>query len=297
METPIGLVGLGLMGTALARRLLSAGFEVRGFDLDAAKRSNLVALGGAAVESVAAIASTCPVVALAVFTTEQVEQVIEGEGGLLGASTRIAICTSTCDPDRVAALAKRAAQRGLAVLEVPVSGTSTQVERGEGVGLVAGDPAAADAAAGVLDALFARRFFLGAAGNGGRAKLAINLILGLNRAAIAEGVAFAERLGLDRRHFLGVAKGSAAYSQVMDVKGELWANDRFEPPMSRVDQSLKDFTLMLDMAKQFGMQLPLAALYADLMRDCVAHGEAAMDNAVIVNAIRRRAGLGRDHTR
>jgi 3-hydroxyisobutyrate dehydrogenase-like beta-hydroxyacid dehydrogenase len=76
----------------------------------------------------------------------------------------------------------------------------------------------------------------------------------------------------------------------MDVKGDLWANDRFEPPMSRVDQSLKDFTLMLEMAKQVGMQLPLASLYADLMRDCVAHGEAAMDNAIIVNAIRRRKG-------
>ena len=283
----IGVIGLGLMGTALARRLLGAGFHVRGFDLDAAKCSNLAALGGAAAESVAAIAATCPIVVLAVFTTEQVEQVVEGDAGLAGASTRIVICTSTCDPIRVAALSQRAARRSLAVLEVPVSGTSTQVERGEGVGLVAGDPAAAEAAAAVLDALFARRFFLGDAGNGGRAKLAVNLILGLNRAAIAEGVAFAERMGLDRRHFLEVAKGSAASSQVMDVKGALWAGDVFEPPMSRVDQSLKDFTLMLEMAMRIGMRLPLGALYTDLMRDCVEHGEAAKDNAIIINAIRR----------
>ena len=104
-------------------------------------------------------------------------------------------------------------------------------------------------------------------------------------------MAFAERLGLDRRDFLQVAKGSAAYSQVMDVKGELWADDRFEPPMSRVDQSLKDFALMLEMGRRARMQLPFATLYADLMRDCVAHGEAGMDNAIIVNAIRRRAKL------
>ena len=292
MQTsPVGLIGLGLMGTALARRLLHAGFMVHGFDIDATKRERFAALGGIEAGSIAEIAAACPIAALAVFTTEQVEQVIEGGGGLLGGSTRVAICTSTCDPDRIAALANRSQPHGLALLEVPVSGTSVQVERGEGVGLVAGDPAAAETAASVLDALFARRYYLGAAGNGGRAKLAINLILGLNRAAIAEGVAFAERLGLDRSHFLNVAKGSAAYSQVMDVKGPLWVDDRFEPPMSRVDQSLKDFTLMLEMGSRAGMRLPLAALYADLMADCVAHGEAAMDNAIIINAIRRRATM------
>jgi len=286
MQTaPVGLVGLGLMGTALARRLLDAGFAVRGFDIDAAKRASFAALGGTEAESIVEIAAACPIVVLAVFSTEQVEQVVEE---LIGGATHIVICTSTCDPDRIAALTARAAERGLAVLEVPVSGTSAQVAVGQGVGLAAGDPAAVDAAANVLDALFPRRFFLGAAGNGGRAKLAINLILGLNRAAIAEGVAFAERLGLDRESFLAVAKGSAAHSQVMDVKGGFWAADRFEPPMSRVDQSLKDFRLMLEMAERAGMRLPFASLYADLMGDCMAHGEAAMDNAIIVNAIRRR---------
>jgi 3-hydroxyisobutyrate dehydrogenase-like beta-hydroxyacid dehydrogenase len=86
-----------------------------------------------------------------------------------------------------------------------------------------------------------------------------------------------------------VLKASAAYSQVMDVKGALWANDRFEPPMSRVDQSLKDFTLMLKVGERVGMQLPFAALYVELLEDCVARGESAMDNAIIINAIRRRA--------
>lgn len=285
----VGLVGLGLMGTALARRLLGAGFGVRGFDLERAKCEQLVALGGAPAASIAEIAASCPIVAIAVFTTEQVEDVVEGAGGLLGASARIAICTSTCDPDRIAALAERSAKRGLALLEVPVSGTSTQVAWGEGVGLVAGDAGAARAAEDVLAALFPQRRFLGAAGNGGRAKLAINLILGLNRAAIAEGVAFAERIGLDRSEFLAVAKASAAHSQVMDVKGAMWAEDRYAPPMSRVDQSLKDFGLMLELAERACMRLPFASLYADLMRDCVDHGEAAMDNAIIVNAIRRQA--------
>jgi len=87
---------------------------------------------------------------------------------------------------------------------------------------------------------------------------------------------------------LEVAKGSAAYSQVMDVKGALWAEDRFQPPLSRVDQSFKDFSLICELGRRVGQPLPFASLYADLMRDCIDHGEAAQDNAILINAIRRR---------
>lgn len=284
----IGLFGLGLMGTAITRRLLEAHFDVMGFDVDPSKRESFAALGGLPAESAAGVAADCPTVVLAVFDTSQVESVVEGPPGLFGTAVRTVICMSTCDPDRIGALAARAAARGIALLEVPVSGTSAQVARGEGVALVAGEPAAAEAASRVIEAICPRRFYIGRAGDGGRAKLAVNLILGLNRAAVAEGLAFAEALGLDRARLLEVAKGSAAYSQVMDVKGPLWAEDRFEPPMSRVDQSLKDFTLMRELGGRAGQPLPFADLYADLMRDCVAAGEADKDNAILVNAIRRR---------
>jgi 3-hydroxyisobutyrate dehydrogenase-like beta-hydroxyacid dehydrogenase len=284
----IGLFGLGLMGTAIARRLLGARFDVMGFDIDGGKRRSFGALGGIAADSPTEVAAQCVTVVLAVFDTEQVEHVVERTPGLFDSAVRTVLCMSTCDPDRIGALAQRAAARGISVLEVPVSGTSTQVARGEGVALVAGDAAAAEAAAKVIEAICPRSYYIGRAGDGGRAKLAVNLILGLNRAAVAEGLAFAEALGLDRARLLEVAKGSAAYSQVMDVKGALWAEDRFEPPMSRVDQSLKDFSLMRELGERVGQPLPFAGLYAELMRDCVASGEAAMDNAILINAIRRQ---------
>jgi 3-hydroxyisobutyrate dehydrogenase-like beta-hydroxyacid dehydrogenase len=115
---------------------------------------------------------------------------------------------------------RRLAGTGLLFLETPVSGTSEQVRQGGGVGLIGGDPEVATQAAPVLDALFPRRFHIGGIGDGGRAKLAVNLILGLNRLALAEGLTFAERLGLDPKAFLEVARGSASYSQVMDTKGQ-----------------------------------------------------------------------------
>src|SRR6202012_201666 len=97
----------------------------------------------------------------------------------------------------------------------------------------------------VLDALFPRRFHIGKFGDGGRAKLAVNLILGLNRMALAEGLTFAERMGLDGKAFLDVAKGSASQSQVMDTKGPKMLGRDFAPE-GRVKQTLKDVHMMLD---------------------------------------------------
>jgi 3-hydroxyisobutyrate dehydrogenase-like beta-hydroxyacid dehydrogenase len=106
---------------------------------------------------------------------------------------------------------------------------------------------------------------------------------------MAEGLAFAARLGLDPVEFLEVAKGSAAYSQVMDVKGSMMARREYAKPQSRVDQSLKDFKLMIAQARAAGQTLPFAQVYADLLEDCMKNGEAESDNAAILEAIRRRA--------
>lgn len=154
------------------------------------------------------------------------------------AAGKIVICTSTCDPDRLAALGARVAKQ-LRFLEAPVSGTSAQVRQGDGVGLIGGDASIAQAAAPILDTLFPRRFHIGKIGDGGRAKLAVNLILGLNRLALAEGLVFAERLGLDENAFLHVARLSAAASQVMDTKGPKMVARDFAPE-GRVRQTLKD---------------------------------------------------------
>ena len=289
----VGVIGAGLMGTACARRLMQAGFEVLAYDVDAAKCAAVAKLGAHVAGSVAETVRQSAAVVLAVFNSDQVEHVIESAGGVLdsvgtGAHSPIVICTSTCDPDRLAALAARVAPRSVHFLEVPISGTSRQVAVGDGVGLVGGERDLMAHAAPMLDAICPRRYYLGSVGNGSRAKLAVNLILGLNRAAIAEGLVFAERLGLDREAFLDVARGSAAYSQVMDIKGPLMARREFRNPQSRIDQSLKDFSLMLEQAEAKGQELPFATVYAQMLQDCMQHGEGEWDNAAIAEAIARR---------
>jgi 3-hydroxyisobutyrate dehydrogenase-like beta-hydroxyacid dehydrogenase len=135
-RNPVGVIGIGLLGQAFVHRLRGAGFEIMGFDVDAAKNAKLAELGGCATASVADLARRCDPIVLAVFSTDQVEDVIEREllPALGNGSGKVVLCASTCDPDRIAALGERVATRGLRLLETPVSGASGQVSRGEGVG-------------------------------------------------------------------------------------------------------------------------------------------------------------------
>ena len=158
------------MGEVYAGRLIEAGFGVIGFDIDAARNERLLQIGGS-VASLADIARDCDPIVVAVFSTDQVEDVVE-RALLPAAAGKIVICTSTCDPDQLAALGARI-EKQLRFLEAPVSGTSAQVRRGDGVGLIGGDAQIAQAAAPVLDALFPRRSHMGKIGDGGRAKLAV----------------------------------------------------------------------------------------------------------------------------
>jgi len=286
---PVAIIGLGLMGEVYARRLIEAKIPVIGFDIEPSRGKRLAEIGGAPVRSIAELARPARCIVIAVFSTDQVEDVVEshllpvlGDG-----SGKVVLCMSTCDPDRVEALARRVASHGIRYLDVPVSGTSDQVRQGEGVALIGGDPTIADEVKDVLDALFARRFYGGAAGDGGRAKLAVNLILGLNRLALAEGLVFAERLGLDPGPFLEVARGSASYSQVMETKGPKMVRGDFSPE-GRIRQTLKDARLMLDQAARIGQKLSMLEVHADVLEACVTAGEADLDNSAIIKEVRRR---------
>jgi putative dehydrogenase len=292
LQLPVGVIGTGLMGTACAKRLREAGFDVLGYDVDAGELKPLTALGGRSAGSVLEVARACDRVILAVFNTDQVEETIEGPRGLLAgrpadASPFTAVCVSTCDPDRIAALAARLPAGRLHFVEAPVSGTSEQLARGDALGLIGGNPAAVDTARDVIRAISPRWHHIGPAGSGGRAKLAINLILGINRAALAEGLVFAERMGLDPAAFLKVARESAAYSQIMDIKGGKMLAGDFSP-QGYVTQSLKDFSLMLEQARRVKQRLPLGEVYKGLMDGCVAAGEGEFDNSAVIQEIRRR---------
>jgi 3-hydroxyisobutyrate dehydrogenase-like beta-hydroxyacid dehydrogenase len=281
----IGLVGLGLVGQALAQRLLAAGFRVHGFDLREEARAALVAAGGQAA-TVAEIGARCECVVLAVFDTRDVVGVVGALCEPTPGKTRTILDCSTGDPEALRELAAQLRGRGMAFIEGPLSGSSQQIAAGEATQLLGGD--AEDIARGmdVLDAITHKRVHVGPAGMAAKAKLATNLVLGLNRAVLAEGMAFAESLGIAPDTFLALVLATPARSAAAEVKGPMMASGHFEP-QSRIRQHLKDVGLMLEAAHAAGQPLPLSETHAQLMRAAIAAGDGDLDNAAIIRQWRR----------
>ncbi len=269
----VGLIGLGLLGSAIAARLMAAGFGVTGYDLDP---KACAAFAGRRAASCAAVAEEATRIVLAVFDTEDVERVVDEV--LAQATPAVFIDCTTGDPVRIEMLARRLASQGVAYVEAPLSGSSVTVEAGRATMFVGGDAADCE---DILDAIAARRHRMGAPGMAARAKLATNLVLGLNRAALAEAMAFAERLGIPRAKFLGIIGDSPAASPAAIAKGRKMSDADWVPE-SRIRQHLKDVELMLAQARAVDMRLPLTEAHAALLGEAVAAGDGELDNAAII---------------
>jgi len=275
MSANVGIFGLGLIGLAAAHRLIAAGHTVTGFDPDGTASNALVAMGGRA--GLTADVWAASFVLIAVFDAAQARTVLATAPKAARADVMI---LTTCDAEGIASLLPMV-NAGITLIEAPISGTSAQLLRGEATVYVAGEVNAVARIEPVLHALTDRAIHLGPFGEAARVKLAINLILGLNRAALAEGLLFARAMGLDPEAFLALAMKSAAGSSVMASKGPRMVAGDFLPE-GRVAQSAKDFGLILHAAEGVGLKLPFAETYFDLMEDLVAEGSGGLDNSAVI---------------
>lgn len=273
---PIGVAGLGLVGSALAARLAGAGFAVLGWDVAAAQRDAFVQRGGACADSAADLARRCPRVVVAVFDADDVTRFVQDAPGL----SLVVNCT-TADPERIEALAAQLSAQGVAHVEAPLSGSSEAIREGSALAFVAGSDADCEAASDILAAIAPHRARVGTSGMGARAKLASNMVLGLNRAALAEGMAFAQALGIPRGVFLDIVRDSPAASSAAIAKGEKMVSGDFRPE-SRIRQHRKDVALMQAFAARARLALPLTEAHARLLDAAIADGDADLDNAALI---------------
>lgn len=281
-QEPIGVIGLGLMGTALAERLLEQGWRVAVWNRTREKAVPLLARGAEWSDNPLA---SCPRVIISLYTSDVVAEVLhQMEAGLQPG--QIILDTTTGEPAQTATLGQRLTARGVQYLDAPISGSSEQTRRGEATVIVGGDRAAFDACADLWPVLGRKVFHIGACGSAARMKLISNLVLGLNRAVLAEGLAFAEALGVSPAAALEVMAASNAYSRAMDVKGRKMIERDFAV-QARLSQHLKDVHLMLDAAAAAGLSLPLTETHRRLMEQAEAVGWGDQDNSAIIEVLRK----------
>lgn len=282
MAETIGLIGIGLLGTALGERLLAHGFNVIGFDLDPARCRALQSLGGAISRSSDDVFATCRRIVFCLPTTDVVESVLRDAGAAIQSGT-IILDTTTGDPARTVVLGRVLAERGVSYLDATVQGSSADVRKRDAVFMVGGDDAAVQQCDDLFGCLARQWFHIGPCGSGATMKLVVNLVLGLNRAVLAEGLALAQTCGLDPSAALKVMQSGAAWSRVMDTKGRKMIEHEFSP-QARLSQHLKDVRLILNLGQTHGACLPLTAVHRQLLEDLDAAGFGDEDNSAIVRA-------------
>jgi 3-hydroxyisobutyrate dehydrogenase-like beta-hydroxyacid dehydrogenase len=281
---PIGLLGVGLLGAALAERMAKAGLPVLGFDLDRARREPLERAGGRFAAAMHDLSQNCRTLVLCLPDSAVVASALEELGAALQPGMLV-IDATTGDPDATAALAAQLKARAIDYVDATIAGSSEQTRRGEAVVLIGGEPAALERAEHVLHTWSERRFHIGPPGSGARMKLVVNLVLGLNRAVLAEGLSLALACGFDPGQTLEILKSSAAYSAAMDTKGPKMVARDFTP-VARLAQHLKDVRLIEEMAQKCGALTPLSRVHEQLLERGVELGLGDADNSAIIEVFR-----------
>ncbi len=291
----IGIIGVGLLGSAVASRLLKGGFEVAAYDTRLEQVKALQTQGLVAAASIAAAAAEADAVFTILPSLESVETTILGAGGLIETAPQncTVIQMSTVSPNLTRRLGNAAAAKALGFLDAPMSGTSAMVERGDCAIFVAGDRWRTDACQPIFDAIAKKTHYVGNVGMASLAKLATNLLVGLNTAALAEALVLGAKAGLAPGALVEILKESAGASKMVDVRGPLMVSHRFDAQM-KIDLFLKDFKLMLEEGLRLGVPLPLTSITQQLVTAAAAAGRGNEDLAALVTTYELLAGLEMD---
>ncbi|WP_321472953.1 NAD(P)-dependent oxidoreductase [uncultured Paludibaculum sp.] len=278
----MGIIGIGLVGTAVAERLLASGYSVVGFDVRSEQLDTLQALGGETACCASAVASACERIILSLPTSAIVRSVLDEIQAELQPGS-ILIDTTTGDPEDAVGFASMLAPLGVDYVDSTVGGSSRQVRTREAIFLCGASQPAFARCRDLFEQFCKQAFHVGPPGSGARIKLVLNLVLGLNRAVLAEGLEFARASGIDPNVALEILKAGPAYSKAMDTKGARMIAEEFEPE-ARLSQHLKDVRLILAAGDRQGAHLPLSRVHLGLLEAAELAGFGAMDNSAVIKA-------------
>jgi 3-hydroxyisobutyrate dehydrogenase-like beta-hydroxyacid dehydrogenase len=288
----LGYVGLGVMGTAITRRLLDAGHTVTVWNRTREKAEPLLEAGARSADSPREVAEQSDVVFTMVTNTAAVQAVTEGPAGILAglAPGKVYVDMSTASPANTRALAEKVAAVGAEMLDAPVSGTSITIEQGKASVMVGGDEDAFERVKPVFEAIGPKVFHIGPSGSAVTLKIAINLQLAVQMLAFGEGVLLAEKSGIARERVVEVMLASVIASPMVAYRGplvlghpdEVW----FDCHMMQ-----KDMNLALELGREVEVPLPTTAITNELLSAANGMGIGDRDFAALFDVLAAMSGV------
>jgi 3-hydroxyisobutyrate dehydrogenase-like beta-hydroxyacid dehydrogenase len=292
MAGKVGFIGLGAMGGPMALNLAKAGFKLVVHDIDQTKTAPLRAKGAELAGNAEAVASAVDRTILIVETTEQAESVIAGERGIIRSAKagHIVVCMSTIDPFAARSLADRLKEKGIAMVDAPVSGGTGRAQSGELSVIVGGDKEVVARCEDLFAAMGNRTFHVGPLGSGLAMKLVNNMLVQVNTVAVAEALVLGVKAGLDPQTIYEVVRVSTGASAAWELRVPRILKGDYEPG-GTIDISYKDQELETAFAKRLGVPVLLANVTQQVYQMARAQGLNKQDGAAVVKIFEQMAGV------
>ena len=286
MNKTVGIIGLGIMGSAIARNLVERGWHVIGFDIDAAKRAELAQANVAIAADVGQVARDAAVIMTSLPSPAAVAEVAQAIANS-GQSPRIVIELSTltiADKLRFEAILKKA---GHIALDCPLSGTGAQAKARDLIVYASGDSAAIAQCTGLFADFAKQSADLGAFGNGSRMKFVANHLVAIHNVATAEAMVLAERAGLDPNMVVELVGPGAGGSRMFQMRAPMMVKGVYEPATMKVSTWKKDMAIIAEFADEVGCETPLFTLTQPVYTEAMAMGLGDQDTAAVFEVLKK----------
>ncbi|NQU15255.1 MAG: NAD(P)-dependent oxidoreductase [Desulfobacteraceae bacterium] len=295
MTQKVGMIGLGIMGSAMSANLLEAGFSVIGYDIVPELVETLVDKGGGGAASSGEVADNSDVVITSLPSVEALQDVVSGEEGLLKSSKMglVVIETSTL-PLEAKQEAYEALKAGnVDLLDCPLSGTGAQAVKKDLVVYASGNKKACESCIPVFDGFARANYYLGEFGMGTKMKFVANLLVTIHNVSAAEAFVLGMKAGLDPEMILKVISDGAGTSRMFEVRGPQMVAGNYEEPTMKVDVFQKDIKIITAFANELQCPTPLLSTAAQIYTAALADGYAKQDTASVCAVLEKMAGLKR----
>jgi len=277
----IGFIGLGIMGKPMAKNLLAGGRSLIVYDVVSAVVDEVVAAGATKGASSKDVAEKSDIIVTMLPNSPHVREVICGKNGVLEGTKKgqIVVDMSSIAPLASRELGAMLAEKGAEMLDAPVSGGQEKAEKGTLAIMVVGSPAAYEKVKDIL-ALMGKSTLVGELGAGQTTKLVNQTIVAINIAAVAEGMAFAKKAGVDPEKVFQAIRGGLAGSQCMEDKAPRMFEGRYNPGF-RINLHIKDLTNVLETSRSLHMSMPLTAQLMEMFQNLAGEGHETLDHGAL----------------
>jgi L-threonate 2-dehydrogenase len=287
MKHSVGVIGLGIMGSAMSANLVKAGFDVRGYDIVAARRAALKRAGGKPVSSVSKLNSVIIITSLP--SADALHSVCESLSG----KKRIVVETSTLPIDEKVRARDTLKRKGITLLDCPLSGTGAQAKTGDLVVFASGERKAFDQARSMFPGFSRAHHYLGAFGNGSKMKYVANLMVAIHNVSAAEAFVLGMKAGLPPKLIYEVQANGAGTSRMFQVRGPMMVAGRYRDVTMKNEVWQKDMKIIGEFAAALGAPTPLFNASAAIYNAAMALGYARQDTGAVCAVLEKLGGVRR----